>query len=107
MKSLLKWKIWRIESSIERLVLDQGFEPKVWSFGAYYIDPKYLVFVVGVTTDEAKETLKQSDNFNASMRALLGTFNWPKQARENVVFSIESQETVDRDSNGNWWYHYK
>ena|SRR3989338_9480834 len=107
MKLLLKWKILRIESSLRALVRAEGFKPMVWSFGAYYIDPKHLVFVVGVTTDSAKETLKSSSLFIESMRELLETFNWPTSARSHVIFDIESQETVDRVSNGNWWYHYK
>lgn len=41
------------------------------------------------------------------MKTLLEKFNWPIQARANVTFDIESQETVDRENNGNWWYHYK
>lgn len=107
MKLLLKWKIWRIESSIRKLVIAEGFKPMVWSFGAYYIDPKHLVFVVGVPTDSDKNTLKANGSFVSSMRGLLETFNWPTKARPEVVFDIESQETVDRENNGNWWHHYK
>ncbi len=107
MNLLLKWKIWRIESALKNLVRDAGFKPMVWSFGAYYVDPKNLVFVVGVPTDEAKETLKSNDSFSLSMKRLLERFNWPIQARSNVTFDIESQETVDRENHGNWWYHYK
>ncbi|WKE65377.1 hypothetical protein PVT67_17190 [Gallaecimonas kandeliae] len=107
MNLLLKWKIWRIESALKNLVRAEGLKPMVWSFGAYYIDPKYLVFVVGVPTDTAKETLKSNSTFTASMKELLETFNWPIQARPEVVFDVESQETVDRENNGNWWYHYK
>ena len=107
MNLILKWKIWRIESALKKLVIAEGFKPMIWSFGAYYIDPKHLVFVVGVPTDDAKENLKSNNSFTTSMTDLLAKFNWPIQARPEVVFDIESQETVDRENNGNWWYHYK
>lgn len=107
MKLLLKLKIWRIEKSLRDLVRDKGFKPKIWSFGVYYIDPKHLVFVVGVETDNDKRKLKEDNNFINSMRELLNIYNWPNQARHDVVFDIESQETVERENNGNWWYHYK
>ena len=107
MNLILKWKIWKIESALKNLVRAEGFKPMVWSFGAYYIDPKHLVFVVGVPTDDAKESLRSSSSFTASVTELLGRFNWPIQARPEVVFDIESQETVDRENNGNWWHHYK
>ena len=107
MNLILKWKIWRIESALKRLVRAQGFKPMVWSFGAYYIDPKHLVFIVGVQTDKEKGTLKANSLFAMSMQELLSTFNWPIQARSSIAFDVESQETVDRENNGNWWYHYK
>ena len=106
-RALLKWKIWRIEAAIRRMLRDEGVQPRVWSFGAYYIDPKYLVFVVGVTSDEEKDRLRADGTFNEEMKCLLAAYNWPIQARAAVVFDIESQETVDRESKGNWWYHYK
>ena len=107
MKILLKWKIWRIESAIKGLIKAEGYKPLVWSFGAYYIDPKHLVFVVGVPTDEEKNKLKENNDFIQSLKSLLVKFGWPEKAREHVAFDIESQETVDRENNGNWWYHYK
>lgn len=107
MKLILKWKIWRIESALKSLVRAEGFKPLIWSFGAYYIDPKHLVFVVGVPEDKDKVLLISNDTFTASMKELLVKFNWPVQARASVVFDIESQETVNRENNGNWWYQYK
>ena len=107
MNLILKWKIWRIESALKNLVRAEGVKPIVWSFGAYYIDPKHLLFVVGVPTDEAKKNLKSNSSFMSSMRELLAKYNWPIQARPEVIFDIESQETVDRENNGNWWHHYK
>ncbi|WP_157671854.1 hypothetical protein [Desulfuromonas soudanensis] len=107
MKILLKWKIWRIEAAIKSLIVAEGHKPFVWSFGAYYIDPKHLVFVVGIPTDEERDKLKALDSFRSSLRELLVKYNWPQKARAHVAFDIESQETVDREDNGNWWYHYK
>jgi len=108
MTIFLKWKIWRIEAALRRLLKKADIiSPHVWSFGAYYIDPKYLVFVVGVQTDIEKEKLQLDLDFNNKIRELLKKFNWPEEARKHVVFDIESQENVNRENDGNWWYHYK
>ena len=103
----LKWKIWRIESCAKALLLAMQMKPHVWSFGAYYIDPKHIVFVVGVPSDRERDLLRSDAEFASRLRDLLVRFNWPRSARDLVVFDIESQETVDRDTQGNWWYHYK
>lgn len=107
MNWLLKWKIWRIEAGLRALLRSAGIQPRVWSFGAYYIDPKYLVFVVGVSTDKEKDQLRADGEFLGKMRTLLDRMKWPELARGLVQFDIESQETVDRGTNGHWWYHYK
>lgn len=107
MRWLLKLKVWRIESALRALLKAVGIKPFVWSFGAYYIDPKHMVFVVGVPSDKERDSLRNDKDFLAKMQSLLVRFNWPAPAREHVAFDIESQETVDRESNGNWWHHYK
>lgn len=107
MKIFLKLKIWRIESNLKRLVTDNGLKPFIWSFGVYFIDPKNLVFVIGVPTDEDKHQLRANTKFMDEVKSLLVKHNWPEAARPYVTFDIESQETVDRENNGNWWQHYK
>ena len=103
----LKWKISCIESNLKAMLKAGGIKPRVWSFGAYDIDPKHLVFVVGVSTDAEKESLQKNHVFQSEIKALLTKHDWPVAAREHVLFDIESQETVDRETEGNWWYHYK
>jgi len=107
MRWLLKLKIWRIESALKSLLKATGVKPLVWSFGAYYIDPRHMVFVLGVPLDKERDSLRNDKDFLNKMKSLLVRFNWPAPAREHVAFDIESQETVDRENNGNWWYHYK
>ena len=84
-----------------------GVQPEIWSFGAYYLDPRHLVFVIAVHTDAEKERLKSDAGFQARMRELLVTYNWPAEVRALIHFDIESQETVNREDDGNWWEHYK
>jgi hypothetical protein len=104
---LLKLTIWRIERGLRRMLRARGIKPLVWSFGAYYIDPKHMVFVVGVPTDDEKHALLNDTQFKADMRDLLDQYRWPEHARKFVIFDIESDETVRRETGGNWWYHYK
>jgi hypothetical protein len=103
----LKRTVKAIEDDVAQLLHTRSIKPQVWSFGAYYIDPKLLVFVVGVTTDTEKNALKLDDQFLTTLTNLLAKHDWPEQARSAVVFDIESQETVDRETKGHWWYHYK
>jgi hypothetical protein len=60
-----------------------------------------------VPTDEIRDAMKSNKELVLSFSSLLEIYNWPKPVRNEVVFDIESQETVDRENNGNWWYHYK
>ena len=107
MKIVLTWKIWCTERALKKLIRARELKPMIWSFGAYEIDPKHLVFVVGVPTDNDRNTLKNDEEFTAALPNLLERYNWPMKARPGVIFDIESQETVDRENDGNWFYHYK
>jgi hypothetical protein len=104
---LLRWKIHCIAHGSRQIVKAQSVRCSVWWFGAYWADPKHLVFVIAVTSDVERDMLRSNVALNRALRELLIRFSWPEFARQHVIFDIESQETVSRETNGNWWYHYK
>jgi hypothetical protein len=107
MKLLLRWKINRLCRGAQRIVRARGVHCWVWWFGAYYIDPRHLVIIIAVPTDAERNVLKKDPAIVQSLQALLTQISWPEQARPHVIVDIESEETVCRESDGNWWYHYK
>lgn len=107
MKSLDQ-KIQAIETDIERIIKPMTHE-QFWvtHYGAVDIDPKHLVYRVCVQSDAEKSRLNNNQPLHDKLRELLTRHSYPARARENVFIGFESQETVDRESNGNWWYHWK
>jgi hypothetical protein len=43
----------------------------------------------------------------SALRALLERHEYPSESQKFVHIGFESQETVDRESKGNWYYHFK
>ena len=104
----LAGRIARIEADLKALVRDQvGVEAVIWSHGAYWIHPRHLVFGIGVATDALRDRLRADAVVQRDWRALLARHGWPAVARDAVAFFVESQQTVDRDSGGNWWHHVR
>ena len=104
----MKRKIIDIKEGIKRII-QSICEEKFWIdwYGAYDIDPKNLVFWICVESDKTKLKLKSSLELIDKLRNLLVNHNYPEQARRFVHIDFESQETVDRESNGNWYQHFK
>ena len=107
-KQSLKRKVWDIESDIEKIT--QVFcKDKFWvqHYGAIEIDPKYLVFWICVESDMIKLNLQKSQQLENALRKTLADNNYPANARSSVLIGFESQETVNRESGGNWYSHFK
>lgn len=79
----------------------------VMLYGAYHIDPRYLVVLISVETDNMKNSLSESRNMEVEIRRCFVLRSYPSDAIDQVILWIESQETVDRDSKGDWWLHMK
>lgn len=107
-KSSIKRKILDIRDDVERIIKLRCKEKFFidW-YGAYDIDPKHLVYWVCIQTDNLKAKLESDRNLNAELRQLLEKHNYPSEARKFVHMGFESQETVDRESGGNWYQHFK
>jgi hypothetical protein len=104
---LLKKKVTRIADETKTVVRRiGGANCTVLSLGAYDVDPRLLVYVVQVATDAERNKLKERPALADSLRELPAKNGWPDSACEDVTFHVESQETVDRENEGNWGYRY-
>ena len=107
-KRSMKRKILDIKEDIEKLV-SKYCKEKFWIdwYGAYDIDPKHLVFWVCVQTDKMKLALKSNFELINGLGNLLVKHSYAEQARQSVFIDFELQETVDKESNGSWYQHFK
>ena len=105
-KGSLKRKILDIEDEIKSVVIEDCSEKifTMW-YGAYDIDPKHLVYWVCVETDNMRDKLSNNKELNTKLHSLLFKHEYP--AAESIFIGFESKETVDRESSGVWWNHFR
>lgn len=76
-------------------------------YGAFDIHPRYLVYWICVKTDAEKQRLEADEGLMRKLRDVLVRYDYPPEGRESVLIGFESQETVDRESGGDWYQHWK
>ncbi len=104
----LKSKVEAIERDIEATVRGVAREePSVVYYGAFDIHPRHLVYWICVKTDREKHRLQADDGLMRQLRGILARHDYPPEGRDSVTIGFESQETVDRESGGHWWHHWK
>lgn len=98
----------KAQSLISQIIKDEVQE-KHWvtHYGANDIHPKHLVYWICVQSDKERDRLTSDKQLTKRLRDTLNVVNYPEEGREFVFIGFESQETVDRESNGNWWHHWK
>jgi hypothetical protein len=107
-KDSLKMKIQNIKKDFEIIVLKFCSEKfSVLHYGEYRINPKHLVFWITVETDKMKSKLIENKVLNNELRNVLVQNHYPEEALYDIHIGFESQETVDRESNGDWYLHFK
>lgn len=99
--------ILRLCRLVRREVEARGVTSSVSWLGAYYIHPKNLALIIKVERDEDKRRLLDDPSLQLRLKSQLAAVNYPSSGRAGVSFDIESQETVDRDFDGNWYYRFK
>jgi hypothetical protein len=104
--------IGRVTALIERAITDEvgrHVKEKFWvtHYGANHIHPKHLVYWIVVVSDLEKHRLEADLALMAALRSLLVKCDYPSEGREGVHIGFESQETVDRESGGNFYYYWK
>jgi hypothetical protein len=107
-KGSLKSKIQIIEGEMKHILsinLEEKFS--LFHYGAFEIDPRHLVFWICIDTDEIKQKLEENKELNSQLRNILIKNKYPEKAIPNIHIGFESQETVDRESKGDWWVHFK
>lgn len=98
----------RIEKAIAGTIRGVADEPySVTHYGANDIHPKHLVYWICVQSDAEKRRLQKDAALSRRLRSLLTEHKYPESGRNEVHIGFESQETVDRESGGNWWQHWK
>jgi len=107
-KESIKRKILEIKTDIEEIIktVCSGKFFVDW-YGAYDIDPKHLVYWICVESDKMKNKLIENIELHTALRSLLDKHEYPEESRKFVHIGFESEETVNRESNGNWYHHFK
>jgi hypothetical protein len=104
----LEEKVEAIERDLRDTVRAAARE-NVWvtHYGAFEIHPRHLVYWLCVKSDAEKQRLQAHRILMEQLREILVRYDYPPEGRDSVHIGFESQETVDRESDGNWWYHWK
>jgi hypothetical protein len=76
-------------------------------YGSVEIDSKKLVIWICVESDELKSKFETDSKLLIELNNTLAKNNYPSDSIPFVHIGFESQETVNRESNGDWYKHFK
>ncbi len=99
--------ITKTEKAVKELARQKYKSCNVLSFGATDIDPKHLAIWITTDTDSQRDILSKDASFKEAVRGILRENGYPERAIPFVGITFESEETVQRDYDGNWWHAVK
>jgi hypothetical protein len=107
-KSEISIKIKKIEGDIKKVINNEFTEPFwLYHYGAIELDLKYLVIWICVKSDKDKRVLESNLKLKSQLTQVLIDNDYPLDAISHVHIGFESQENVDRLSNGKWHDHFR
>lgn len=104
----LEQKVRLIKEAILAIVESESIECSgVIQHGSFEIHPKHLAFCVCVDTEPERARLESDWDLKNRLYGTLVEFAYPEEGRPEVRIGFESKEAVDRESGGNWQFHFK
>ena len=76
-------------------------------YGANYVHPGFLAFWICVQSDRERDRLRSNRGLMNRLRQTFVDADYPEDGRDDVDIGFESQETVNRESGGDWYKHFK
>lgn len=99
----------KVGEIVKNEMLSRGYEILfVFPIGAIEIDPKYLSYWFATKKDSDRdELLNKASEIKGLVHYYLEIDGYPNESIIYTSCTFESQETVERDFNGNWYYAMK
>ena len=106
-QAMLESEIEAAASVIRAHVQQLDTSANVSAFGAVDISPVHLAVCITTDSDAMRDKFAADQSLDQIVRDALRDAGYPREAILHIAIAFESQETVDRDWDGNWRHAMK
>jgi len=101
---IIYFKVKKALGNLQKYLCNEYFECLVEDANSVVFKPSNLYAYVKTKTDIQKEKLISSKEVQSKFRECLSQAGIPKDVALHLSLYIESEETVEREWAGNWFY---